>query len=930
MYNIGFIRTVKKILECVCPTCARYRIHPDDPKYRVLANVRDKFKYAREFAKSKTVCEFCETQLMPVRRQGVVLYYDPKKFDAKAARTPITPADALQLLARITDETCNILGLNPVTSRPEWMITTVLPVPPMCVRPSVSIDSGGRGEDDLTHMLANIIRYNNLLTRNEHPKMLADYREQLQIHLSGYIDNEVSGVAPAQQKGGRLIKSLSTRLKGKNGRLRGNLMGKRVDFSARTVITGDPELSIEEVGVPLSVARTLTFPERVTRYNIDQLQILVNNGTTIYPGARYVVKDSSHLGQKAGGTQQRRIDLGIANVSPTVEIGDVVERQMVTGDLVLFNRQPSLHKFSMMAHTARVMPYSTFRLNVNVCAPYNADFDGDEMNLHMPQSYPAIAELKTLATVSKLLISPQSNKPVNGLVQDSLCGIRQFTQRDTFLTREEVYNLMMCFPEDHDAWAKIPQPVILKPVPLWTGKQIVSLTIPEIELKGVTLTHADREDTFKQLTADLSEPETRWAEAEFYNLTPHDTRVLILNGQLLTGYLSKKTVGTSSGGLVHVIYMDFGPEAARDFLDHVSRIVTRWLLSTGFSVGLGDAWVQPKTVKAVHGLIQTQLDSVTAILGDRTTGPKTYSKAKEAKIVSLLSRARDMAGKAVALGTHPRNNIRQMVEAGSKGSVLNICQISACVGQQIVEGGRIPLGFKNRTLPHFSKFDHSPAARGFVQHSFIEGLTPSEFFYHAMGGREGVIDTAVKTAETGYIQRRLVKALEDVVVKSDGTVRNSRNDILQFYYGEDGFDGTAIEYQTLPTMLLSETELRTRYFNPDCLEEWDILQQDQLYMRNVMRLREARWALPLNLDRFVLRARKKRFSGGASTGVVSTSYVFSKTSSLRTTLHPTPIVVDAAHPPARLFACLLSGVLATRRVVNEYKLNQAQFDWLVL
>ncbi|KAJ3243154.1 DNA-directed RNA polymerase II subunit rpb1 [Chytriomyces hyalinus] len=141
MYNIGFIRTVKKILECVCPTCARYRIHPDDPKYRVLANVRDKFKCAWEFAKSKTVCEFCETQLLPVRRQGVVLYYDPKKFDAKAARTPITPADALQLLARITDETCNILGLNPVTSRPEWMITTVLPVPPMCVRPSVSIDS---------------------------------------------------------------------------------------------------------------------------------------------------------------------------------------------------------------------------------------------------------------------------------------------------------------------------------------------------------------------------------------------------------------------------------------------------------------------------------------------------------------------------------------------------------------------------------------------------------------------------------------------------------------------------------------------------------------------------------------------------------------------------------------------------------------------
>ena len=324
-----------------------------------------------------------------------------------------------------------MIGLNPENARPEWMIITVLAVPPPCVRPSVTVDNAGQGHDDLTHMLTNIVRYNGLVGKH-HGRMATEYLEQLEFHVTAYIDNDVTGLPQALQKGGRVIKSLTSRLSGKEGRIRLNLMGKRVDFSARTVITGDPHLSIEEVGVPLSIARTLTFPERTTNWNIEKLQKLVDNGNATYPGARYLVKESG-----------QRIDLSIVKKTPEIIVGDTVERHMVTGDTILFNRQPSLHKMSMMAHKARVMPYSTFRLNVNACSSYNADFDGDEMNLHLPQSHAAIAELETLSMVSKLLVSAQANKPSNALVQDALCGIRLITSRDVFIRREEFMNLLM-------------------------------------------------------------------------------------------------------------------------------------------------------------------------------------------------------------------------------------------------------------------------------------------------------------------------------------------------------------------------------------------------------------------------------------------------------------------------------------------------------
>lgn len=505
------------------------------------------------------------------------------------------------------------------------------------------------------------------------------------------------------------LKSIRARLKGKEGRLRGNLMGKRVDFSARTVITGDPNLSIDEVGVPRSIARTLTYPELVTPYNIDKLQELVRNGPTEHPGAVYVIRDDG-----------QRIDLRWNKREVPLQLGWKVERHINDGDVVIFNRQPSLHKMSMMGHRIRVMPYSTFRLNLSVTSPYNADFDGDEMNLHVPQSVETRAEITEICMVPRQIVSPQSNKPVMGIVQDTLCGVRKFTKRDCFLTKEMVMNLVMWVP----GWEGfLPTPAILKPKPLWTGKQMISMIIP----KGINCitfhsTHPDSEES---------------------DISPGDTKVIVENGELICGIVCKKTVGTSGGGWIHVIMNQYGPEVAKTFFNGCQTVVNYWLLQHGFSIGIGDTVADRNTVLGITSIINNATSNVNDLIIQAQQDKleckpgMTLRETFESNVNRALNTARDDAGKMAQQSLREDNNVKQMVISGSKGSFINVSQMTACVGQQNVEGKRIPFGFKYRTLPHFTKDDHSPESRGFVENSYLRGLTPQEFFFHAMGGREG-------------------------------------------------------------------------------------------------------------------------------------------------------------------------------------------------
>jgi DNA-directed RNA polymerase II subunit RPB1 len=818
VFHPGFIKKVKKILEIVCHNCSKVLADRNDPDFLKAVSSRDpkrRFEQVWAVCKKKKNCENdvkedgekdqefqpgskparfnhggCGNAQPQVRLQALSLKAQSEQGAEDGTKrkdtTPITPEMAYNILKRISDEDLRDIGLNSDYARPEWMIITVVAVPPPPVRPSISMDgtaNGIRNEDDLTYKLGDILRSNSNVKqciRDGSPAhILREHEELLQYHVATLMDNNIAGLPPAQQKGGRAIKAIRARLKGKEGRLRGNLMGKRVDFSARTVITGDANLSLDEVGVPRSIARTLTYPETVTPYNISRLHELVQNGPNEHPGAKFVIRSD--------GT---RIDLKHHRRAGQIslEYGWKVERHLQDGDFIIFNRQPSLHKESMMGHRVRVMPYSTFRLNLSVTSPYNADFDGDEMNLHVPQSEETRAEIMQLCMVPLNIVSPQKNGPLMGIVQDSLAGVYKLTRRDTFLTKQQVMDVMLWVPD----WdGIIPRPAILKPSPRWTGKQIISMVIP----KTVSIFNAPDDG----------------------DLPLQDGGLCIQNGELFYGLLTKKNVGAAGGGIVHICYNELGPAGAMAFLNGVQRVVNYWLLHVGHSIGIGDTVPDPATIEKIQNHIDTHKAKVVEITALATANKlealpgMNIRQTFESKVLLELNGVRAKAGETTHKSLKDLNNAVTMASSGSKGSEINISQMSALVGQQNVEGSRIPFGFKYRTLPHFTKDDYSPEARGFVENSYLRGLTPTEFFFHAMAGREGLIDTAVKTAETGYIQRRLVKALEDVAAKYDGTVRNSLGDIIQFLYGEDGLDAMCIEKQKMDHVFLADKEFESRF-----------------------------------------------------------------------------------------------------------------------
>ncbi|PCH33167.1 RNA polymerase II large subunit [Wolfiporia cocos MD-104 SS10] len=968
VFHPGFIVKVKKILECICVNCGRLKVNSSDVAFAdKIKHVRDpkaRMQTVWQNCKGKMNCEAdepkdegdhleseepkkghggCGATQPLIRKEGLKLFVQYKRSkdedeEVKSLQPDkrlFPPHEVYTALKKISDADLHMLGLSDEYARPEWMILTVMPVPPPPVRPSIAVDGGAmRSEDDLTYKLGDIIKASANVRRCEQEgapaHVITEFEQLLQFHVATYMDNDIAGIPQALQKSGRPVKAIRARLKGKEGRLRGNLMGKRVDFSARTVITGDPNLELDEVGVPRSIAMNLTFPERVTPYNIAYLQELVRNGPTAYPGARYVVRDT---GERIDLRYNKRADAFL-------QYGWIVERHLKDGDFVLFNRQPSLHKMSMMSHRVKLMPYSTFRLNLSVTPPYNADFDGDEMNMHVPQSEETRAELSQIAWVPRQIISPQANKPVMGIVQDTLCGIRKFTLRDTFLDWSQVQNILLWVPD----WdGSVPIPAIIKPKPLWTGKQILSMCIP----RGINIHRS---------------PDPKSPNPVF------DDGMNIENGEIIFGIVEKKTVGASQGGLVHIVFREKGPEATRTLFTGLQQVVNYWLFHNGFSIGIGDTIADRKTMESIQQQIAMHRENVAKVIEDAThdrlkAAPgMTIRESFESQVERELNLARDRSGQYAQKNLKEDNNVKQMVVAGSKGSFINISQMSVCVGQQIVEGRRIPFGFRHRTLPHFTKDDFSPEARGFVENSYLRGLTPQEFFFHAMAGREGLIDTAVKTAETGYIQRRLVKALEDVMVCYDGTVRNSLGDLVQFVYGEDGMDGAFIERQNIETFALNNREFEHNYrvdvtdpsggFLPGVLqvglddssldlqskldEEYAQLVEDRRLLREFIFRRQdpsIPHYLPVNLQRIVQNAIQIFHIDRRKPSDLEPAYIIDSVRDLASRLlvvrGNTRFSREAQENATLMFRMHLRATFAARRVLEKYHLNREAFEWVL-
>jgi DNA-directed RNA polymerase subunit A' len=615
-----------------------------------------------------------------------------------------------------------------------------------------------------------IIRINQRLKENMEAGaptlIIQDLSELLQYHVTTYFNNEASGIPPARHRSGRALKTLSQRLKGKEGRFRSNLSGKRVDFSARTVISPDPNLDISEVGVPFDVAMRLSMPEKVTAWNIEEMRKFVVNGPENYPGALYIVRPDGKRIRLEFVTDRSKIAEGIEPMF-------VVERHLKNGDIAIFNRQPSLHRMSIMAHYVKVLPHKTFRLHLTVCPPYNADFDGDEMNLHIPQSEEAQTEARLLMQVQDQILSPRFGGPIVGAKTDFITAAYLLTRKSTLLNREEVCRMMLAAGYD----GPIPEPEVKRADPQWTGKQIVSLFIPKdlnYAFKAATCmacAKCDREDC------------------------EHDAYVVIKDGELKTGVMDRAAIGAEqSESLLHRIIKDYGPGRGREFLNHLCRLLTMFMTIRGFTYSYDEMELPLPAQKRISQIIA---DSETAINGlikqynDKTLARlpgQTLADSFEIYVMNELAEARDKAGRTAETAFGTNNSGLIMTKTGARGSSLNIGQMTAVVGQQSVRGKRIMRGYLERALPHFKWGDPSPTARGFVDASYRLGLDPVEFFFHSMGGREGLVDTAVRTQQSGYMQRRLINALEHLRIEYDGTVRNSIGDIIQFRYGEDGVD----------------------------------------------------------------------------------------------------------------------------------------------
>jgi len=755
--HIKFINIVLTLLRTICRDCSIILIPKnkiselkkelDDIERKEGVEARRK-KIKDIITTLKNVCPHCKS------RQQKITLEKPTTFLENERR--LSPIEIRTRLEKIPDEDCEIFGIRPEVARPEWMVLTILPIPPVTMRPSITLESGERSEDDLTHKLGDIVRINQRLFENISagaPEIIIeDLWDLLQYHITTFYDNSVAQLPIARHRSGQPLKTLTERIKSKEGRIRHNLAGKRTNFSSRTVISPDPKIKLNEVGIPKEIAMNQTFPERVNEWNIAYLKGFVEKGPTKYPGANYIIRPD---GKRKKITEETK-EAALEELQP----GFIVERHLMDGDISIFNRQPSLHRMSMMCHYVKVLPGKTLRLNPAVCHPYNADFDGDEMNLHIPQTEEARAEAEILMMVQTQLISPRYGLSVIGCIQDSISGNFLLT-RNLQLTKEEAVDLL--FSIGIEDLSKLPKKNVLD------GKEVFSILLPEdFNFSG----HS------RLCKGNCNEK----------------SHVVIKNGKLISGVMDKANLGEESGLMLRVIHKKYGAEATLEILEKIFKLGTAVLFKVGFTVGIADTDLPENAREKISEVLNKAEQDVRDLIAQFKNGVleplpgRTIEESLELKILEVLNKARNKAGNLVEEFSDKKTHTIVMALSGARGNYLNLAQMAATVGQQALRGRRIEKGYANRTMSCYKNGDLSPEARGFIRNGFKKGLTPQEFFFGAITGRDSLMDTALRTPKSGYLYRRLANAMQDLKVEYDNTVRDATKKIIQFKYGEDGID----------------------------------------------------------------------------------------------------------------------------------------------
>ena len=952
VFHMGYLDFVKKILGCICIRCSKLLVHKNENEIAEMVKTksgRARLNEIRNQVKNVTYCQknnygcgalISKIKLEKKKTTGAITLYvlfsesnmanikdeGEKINDRKKTRLILTPTIVYNILKNVSDQDCIIMGIDPKKTRPEELIHKHFPIPPVQVRPSVRADhmSSNLMEDDLTHALADIVKANERIAQQSDTdnaiKYSQDYSHLLQYQIAAYEDNDnING--PKSEHKGKPVKSLGPRLKGKEGRVRYNLMGKRVDFSGRTVITSDPTIEINQLGVPVKIAMNLTFPEVVTPNNIEFLSKLVGNGRDVYPGANFVIPASSI---SAGGKIQQ-IDLRYKKGKVELQYGDIVERHLLNDDVVLVNRQPTLHKQSMMGHRVKVInnpKLNTFRLSVTVTTPYNADFDGDEMNIFVAESIQSMIELEEIADVKRQVISPASSLTSYGIVQDGLIGTYNLTQADMKIDWKDAMNMM--------AYTSIDDFMKFAKNKSYTGHELISMVIPSrINVKK----------------GSDNDPE----------------QILIKNGVMERGRLTKALLGAKKKNtLPQLIWDEYGIEETKTFFNDVQRLANNYNLYNGFTIGIEDTFIKKEVQMQVYRLIDTIDTKTNHMITEYENNPETMDiELFERNLYAEYNDVRQEASKIILANFDKTNKFNIMYTCGSKGDADNVSQITALVGMQAFENSMIPKKCNGRSLPYFHKGDDRSEARGLIKSPFRTGMTFCESFYQLMASRSGVIDSAIKTAESGYIQRKLIKFMEDYKIAYDGTVRSALNQIVQFIYGDSGADPTRQYSYELKMLEMSDSTIANKHkFTQDELKKTDIsekvnneLYENILELRDIIRVSQVKtrmdrktmsieFKLPVNLQRIV-ESNKNNVELKKHTSKLEASYVLKnieevlekKTQLMTATpdkLHDTKTVKyrDAQIAKTALRACMYD-IISPKRCISEHNLNKHQFDKII-
>jgi DNA-directed RNA polymerase subunit A' len=721
--HLEYVPLIELGLRCFCRECGKLLLSEKElEKYSISERVKK--------AKDAKKCPYCGAVHEKIKLEKPTSFY--------LGKTRLFPTEIREILAKISDEELKKIGVNPSTARPEWAVLTMLLVPPVTIRPSIILESGERSEDDLTHKLSDIIRANQRLWENLNagaPEVIIeDLWDLLQYHVTTFFDNNIAKIPPARHRSGQPLKTIMERIKGKEGRIRKNLAGKRVNYSARTVISPDPCIGINEIGIPYEIAKVVTVAEGVTDFNIEKLKQLIKNGKN-YPGANYIIRPD---GKRKKITPELTEEI-INEITP----GYKVERHLQDGDVVLFNRHPSLHRASLMAHFVKVLPGRTFRLHPAAAAPYNADFDGDEMNIHSPQTEEARAEARILLDVKKNLFSPKNGTNLVGCISDAITGNYLLSKKE--LTNKEASQLLY----------KIGIEKVFSKHNI-AGLEVFSSLLPKIDFSNNV--------------------------------------VNIKDGELVKGKIDKTLFGSEEGELIRHLEKKIGLNKTFEIIREVFDLGIKYLSDQGITISIEDFDLSKEVISQGEEVIKKAERKTEEIIESYNQGTleripgKTYEESREIRILQTLNEVRTKIGEIVKENFPESNPVSPMILSGGGGNILNITQMASCVGQQALWGKRIDLGYEDRTLSFFNKGDLSPKARGFIKSSFIKGLRPEEFFFGAITGRDSLMDTALRTPKSGYLYRRLANALQDLRIEYDQTVRDSNNNIIQFKYGDDGLE----------------------------------------------------------------------------------------------------------------------------------------------